>query len=471
MAGYDPINANNPLKPRARGQFAPVPQPEPPQPPSQDGYPSGFARRAATVSRPDGSRVAAQTGALIQPVDGMVERPPTYAPAPNPDVPLAQPGGFMPQYVQDLQPRSKPSEFSAAPIVSSTPRPVADPNALPEGVTKRADNYFEGKGVHGEPVYSDTAFAPQFASVAGATGADQERFKNGYAGARGGGNMATEADAYEMARKAELTRAGEDYKAYVAAGSPRTKDGRSLSEYDFLQNQRQVGLEGFLDSNVGGQGRGRSDRSDLFGRRTSSDPKRDPEQADQIAAAEAQQSLAIGDVKVDEAVNKRADETYQATLEGFKANPRQLRENFGDDVTPEDAAALEYFLNAADSKEDPRKSRVGQRGIAVFRRKLIDANNTRGVFDGKRGTVGYGAEGSQLENFDLGTPRSYVWGNDTNTLQGPAFDKRDKSGTTLIDPNDPNAERHTTDYLVTGKAFGGRAAEALAYYKSLMKDK
>lgn len=462
MAGYDPYSANNPLKPRARGQFAPVPQPEPPQPPTNSAE---FVGRRTVQEVPSSPYLVAKVGTMpvsqeVRVQDASVNRPPTYAPAPNPDVPMAQPGGFMPQYVQNLQPRGRPSGFSAAPIVSSTPptgatapAPPSDPNALPEGVTRRTDNFFEGKGTHGEPVYSDTAYAPQFAGVAGATGADQERFKNGYAGARGGGNMATEADAFEMARKGELERAGADYKAYVAAGSPRTKDGRGLTEYDFLQNQRQAGLDRFLDSNAGGEGSRQSDRSDLFGRRggpvdAEGNLLKNAKTEQEIALEAAKGGIEVqkGSLDIADRLRKRGDEAIAAGVAKYKENPIAMAKKYGaTGLTPEEASALDFAMTEADAQGadffDTPAGRLARGAMSKIGNSFLNnRSDSEYGFGSKRGVTD--GNPADIAQFEFTRNRDWTRSSDYN-LRGPAFSKSDPSAQAA--PSGPDdVERRTT---------------------------
>lgn len=346
----------------------------------------------------------------------------------------------------------------------------------PEGVSKRSDGLFESKGNFGERAFSDSAYAPQFAGVAGASPEKRAAYDVRFGQDRSKGNIATDADAFEVQRRAELQRAGEDYKAYVAAGSPRGADGRGLTEYDFLQNQRQNSLGGFLEGNVDRRGGGRIAGS-LGGR--GSDNGRDPQQADFIAANEAlgndvktKQSIALQDEAINEAVQGRPDKLLASFEDQYTKDPDLAKRTYGAGATPRQAALIDAAKALARRDIDPRTVDAGKEGVAIYARLVNDYyNNKRGLFDSGRGkTEGTPSlSGFEVQKRDLGF-FGKLFGKDPYEIQGPAYDRRSEGSTLApIDPNDPNAERTRVGYDPSAPGFGDDDVEFLQRIKEFDK--
>jgi len=389
-----------------------------------------------------------------------------------------QNGLFQPAPAQTPAADLAPSAPSA-PMTFDPSAVIAGPqqsDGLPTGVSRRGDGIFEGRGAHGERAFADSGYAPQFAGVAGASPEAQRVYAYRFQQDRPLKN-ASGYD-FQRARDAEIQAAGEDYKRYVAAGSPRTQDGRGLSEYDFLQRRQRNSLENFLDSEAGGSGSRASDRGGLL----SGAGRRDGAQADAIAAndallktAQGKQGIEKGDIEINKLANERADAQFGELSKRYTENP-DLARQFGPGVSPSDAAAAELAMNMTLSQTDPLSTEVGRRGVAILERIAGQTNADRPIFAGRAGDFPAGSAPAALENYSVGKRGlgarliNKLTGDPDFVLQSPAFDKRDGKRNVPIDPNDPNAERFTNyETGLPGILGGQRGQEFLLRYQDIAK--
>lgn len=477
MAAIDPYNYNKP-QPRRRypeGYVSPVapaplPVPAPALPAPVDGAYTGrgspdfVARRSVYTPGPgEASAPLAPPPPPPTVVDGRVSAPPA-----------------PPVSVVDAQYESAPvrteaqaREYNNAQALEAQ---AAEAKNYPQGVSRRGDGIFEGKGSQGERAFSDSAYAPQFAGVAGASPEAQKVYANRFQQDRPVQNASDYE--FQRAREAEIKAAGEDYKKYVAAGSPRTGDGRGLNESDFIQRRRRLSLEDFLGSEAGGSGSRASDRGGLL----SGVGRRDGGQADAIAAntalletAKGKQGLEKGDIEIDKLANERADTQFGELSKRYTENP-DLARQFGPGVSPSDAAAAELAMNMTLSQTDPLSTEVGRRGVAILERIAGQTNADRSIFAGRDGDFPVGSAPAALENYSvdkrgLGARLiNKLTGDPDFVLQSPAFDKRDGKRNVPIDPNDPNAERFTNyETGLPGILGGQRGQEFLLRYQDIAK--
>ena len=380
----------------------------------------------------------------------------------------------------DLQRRNglfqpAPAQTPAADLAPSAPSaPMTfDPSAviagpqqsdgLPTGVSRRGDGIFEGRGAHGERAFADSGYAPQFAGVAGASPEAQRVYAYRFQQDRPLKN-ASGYD-FQRARDAEIQAAGEDYKRYVAAGSPRTQDGRGLSEYDFLQRRQRNGLENFLDSEAGGSGTRASDRDGTSGGGRGRNPLSDAKTAQDIAlgAAEGAISVEKGSLDVADRLRKRGDEAIAEGMKKYEGNPGVVARRYGAGVTPAEAAALDYAQTAIDAEgEDFLATPAGRAARAAAGKIAAREYNNRKYFESKRGLL-------TTEGLAQADPTQFSFKrNDSSfdpyefTIEGPTFDRADKEGKRMVAEDDPNAERYPAQVGRRGLSGGRDAPEFIS---------
>lgn len=343
----------------------------------------------------------------------------------------------------------------AAAVAPAAPAAELDPNAYrmgpqqgeyaaPEGVTKRGDGIFAGKGVHGEQAFSDSAFAPQFAGVAGASAQGRKDYAKQFQKDR---PMQNASDyTFQRAREAEIQAAGDDYKAYVAAGSPRTKDGRGLSEYDFIQRRQQNALANFLDSDEGG---GRDGSNALNRRASGYAPGADAKAAQDLALGAAKGTIDVekGTLDIEDRVRKRGDEAIAAGAERYKAEPVAMARKYGNfGLTVDEAAALDFAQTEADAQGpdffNTPAGRLARGAMSKIANKLNNdrtdsvskaVGDARGVTDGNR---------ADIAEFEFTRKRGLLRDSDYE-LAGPEFDKTDPAAERRPDSPE-NADRRRT---------------------------
>lgn len=470
-ATADPSNAVDPLKPRPRRNYpagytspvapAPLPVPPPALPAPVDGAYTGrgspdfVARRSVYTPGPgEASAPLAPPPPPPTVVDGRVSAPPA-----------------PPVSVVDAQYESAPvrteaqaREYNNAQALEAQ---AAEAKNYPQGVTKRGDGFFTGVGAKGEPVYSDTAYAPQFAGVANASADARAGFDSKYLESRdyangGKSNISTDADIYQKAREAEIKAAGEDYKKYVAAGSPRTVDGRGLSEYDFIQRRQRNSLENFLDSDGGG---GRDGGDALNRRGAGGNPLSNAKTAQDIALDAAKGTIDVekGSLDVEDRLRKRGDDAIAAGAKKYEENPTAALRKYGPGISPAEAAALDYAQTAIDAEgEDFLATPAGRAARAAAGKIAAREYNNRKYFESKRGlltTKGLAqadpAQFSFKRNDDVFAPDDF-------TIEGPTFDRTDKEGKRMVAEDDPNAERYPAQVGRRGLSGGRDAPEFIS---------